>query len=139
MHASSVVLILLLLGVTVLGFWAAHWREKGALETMDDWALGGRNFGVIVSWFLIGGDLYTAYTFIAVPALVYGVGAFAFFAGILMWGEYQTRHLVRKDPQEAEATARVYSLNQAAKDGRTKEPVRHPEPATIDRTVRQIG
>ena len=67
------------------------------------------------------------------------IGAFAFFAGILMWGEYQTRHLVRKDPQEAEATARVYSLNQAAKDGRTKEPVRHPEPATIDRTVRQIG
>lgn len=80
MHASSIVLILLLLGVTVLGFWAARWREKGSLENMDDWALGGRNFGVVVSWFLIGGDLYTAYTFIAVPALVYGVGAFAFFA-----------------------------------------------------------
>ncbi|MHB8147612.1 MAG: monocarboxylate uptake permease MctP [Vulcanimicrobiaceae bacterium] len=80
MHSSSIVLILLLLGVTVLGFWAARWREKGSLQDMDDWALGGRTFGVLLSWFLIGGDLYTAYTFIAVPALVYGVGAFAFFA-----------------------------------------------------------
>src|SRR5688572_22153440 len=34
----------------------------------------------MVTWFLLGGDLYTAYTFIAVPALVYGVGAMGFFA-----------------------------------------------------------
>ena len=31
-------------------------------------------------WFLLGGDLYTAYTFIAVPALLYGAGAVGFFA-----------------------------------------------------------
>ena len=47
---------------------------------LEEWALGGRRFGTIVSWFLLGGDLYTAYTFIAVPALVYGVGALGFFA-----------------------------------------------------------
>src|SRR5262249_21296961 len=34
----------------------------------------------MVTWFLIGGDLYTAYTFIAVPALAFGAGAVAFFA-----------------------------------------------------------
>ncbi len=33
-----------------------------------------------MTWFLIGGDLYTAYTFIAVPALMFGAGAIAFFA-----------------------------------------------------------
>ena len=47
---------------------------------MEQWALGGRRFGTIVSWFFLGGDLYTAYTFIAVPALVYGIGALGFFA-----------------------------------------------------------
>ena len=67
------------------------------------------------------------------------IGAFTFFAGILMWGEYQTRHLVRNSPQQTEPTAQIYSLNEATKDGRTKAPIRHPEPATIDRTVRQIG
>ncbi|HEY0195613.1 MAG TPA: hypothetical protein VGC42_31080, partial [Kofleriaceae bacterium] len=47
---------------------------------LDEWALGGRNFGAWVTWFLIGGDLYTAYTFVAVPALMYATGAGGFFA-----------------------------------------------------------
>jgi SSS family solute:Na+ symporter len=42
--------------------------------------LGGRRFGTVVTWFLLGGDVYTAYTFIAVPALVFGAGAIGFFA-----------------------------------------------------------
>ena len=28
-----------------------------------------------ITWFLVGGDLYTAYTFVAVPALLFGAGA----------------------------------------------------------------
>src|SRR5262249_52954909 len=36
--------------------------------------------GTIITWFLVGGDLYTAYTFVAVPALAFGAGAIAFFA-----------------------------------------------------------
>ena len=65
--------------VTVMGFMAARWRP-GNLDDIHEWALAGRGFGTFVTWFLIGGDLYTAYTFIAVPALVYGAGALGFFA-----------------------------------------------------------
>jgi SSS family solute:Na+ symporter len=65
--------------ITWLGFAAARWR-KGDLDLLHEWGLGGRRFGTVVVWFLIGGDLYTAYTFIAVPALVYGAGALGFFA-----------------------------------------------------------
>jgi SSS family solute:Na+ symporter len=65
--------------VTVLGFVAARW-QRGDLSTLHEWGLAGRRFGTFVSWFLIGGDLYTAYTFIAVPALVFGAGALGFFA-----------------------------------------------------------
>ncbi|MGH9394551.1 MAG: sodium:solute symporter family protein, partial [Terriglobales bacterium] len=36
--------------------------------------------GTVVTWFLIGGDAYTAYTLLAVPGMVYGVGASGFFA-----------------------------------------------------------
>src|SRR6202044_972164 len=36
--------------------------------------------GTWVTWFLIGGDLYTAYTVIAVPAALYAGGAMGFFA-----------------------------------------------------------
>src|ERR687889_1307332 len=74
------VFILLFGLVTVLGFVAARWRKAESLDHLDEWGLGGRNFGAWVSWFLIGGDLYTAYTFVAVPALLFGTGALGFFA-----------------------------------------------------------
>jgi SSS family solute:Na+ symporter len=66
--------------VTVLGFVASRWRRGETLDHLDEWGLGGRNFGSWISWFLIGGDLYTAYTFVAVPALLFGSGAVGFFA-----------------------------------------------------------
>ncbi len=73
------VFLLFFLLVTVLGFVAARWR-RGDLNRLDEWGLAGHRFGTIVTWFLLGGDFYTAYTVIAVPALVYGVGALGFFA-----------------------------------------------------------
>ncbi|MBV8153936.1 MAG: sodium:solute symporter [Candidatus Eremiobacteraeota bacterium] len=79
MSNASIVLVSLVLAVTAMGFLAARWGGAN-LESLEQWALGGRGFGTVVSWFLLGGDLYTAYTFIAVPALVYGVGALGFFA-----------------------------------------------------------
>jgi solute:Na+ symporter, SSS family len=65
--------------VTVLGFVAARWK-RGDLDLLDEWGLGGRRFGTVITWFLLGGDLFTAYTFIAVPALVFAIGAGGFFA-----------------------------------------------------------
>jgi solute:Na+ symporter, SSS family len=65
--------------VTVMGFLASRWK-RGDLSDLHEWGLGGRQFGVVISWFLVGGDFYTAYTVIAVPALVYAVGAYGFFA-----------------------------------------------------------
>jgi SSS family solute:Na+ symporter len=69
--------------VTVMGFAASRWRTGGRNSKgahLDEWGLGGRNFGTWITWFLVGGDFYTAYTVIAVPALVYAVGAYGFFA-----------------------------------------------------------
>ena len=76
---ALIIFVLLFAFVTWLGFAAAQWR-KGDLDLLHEWGLGGRRFGTVITWFLIGGDLYTAYTFIAVPALAFGAGAIAFFA-----------------------------------------------------------
>ncbi|PWI57108.1 monocarboxylate uptake permease MctP [Sulfoacidibacillus thermotolerans] len=73
------VFILFFVLVTVIGFTAARWK-RGNLSHIDEWGLGGRRFGTLITWFLLGGDLYTAYTFIAVPALMYTAGATGFFA-----------------------------------------------------------
>src|SRR6201994_4405635 len=67
--------------VTVMGFWASRWNRGATTGAhLDEWGLGGRSFGTWITWFLVGGDFYTAYTVIAVPALVYAVGAYGFFA-----------------------------------------------------------
>src|SRR3954451_18055390 len=74
------IVVVLFLVVTVMGFAAARWRRAQSLMHLDEWGLGGRSFGSWITWFLLGGDLYTAYTFVAVPALMFGAGAAGFFA-----------------------------------------------------------
>jgi SSS family solute:Na+ symporter len=72
--ALSIVLVMFI-AVTLLGFVAARWRRSSDLDSLDEWGLGGRGFGTFVTWFLVGGDLYTAYTFVAVPAAMFSLGA----------------------------------------------------------------
>jgi solute:Na+ symporter, SSS family len=82
-HVNAVaftILVVSFLSVTFVGFAAARWRPAEDPMHLNEWGLGGRGFGTFVSWFLLGGDLYTAYTFIAVPALVYATGAAGFYA-----------------------------------------------------------
>jgi len=74
------IFVALFLLVTLIGFAAARWRRAEDMAHLNEWGLGGRGFGAFVTWFLLGGDLYTAYTFIAVPALVFSAGAVGFFA-----------------------------------------------------------
>lgn len=78
---ALVVVIIIFISVTVMGFLAARWRRPTNLASLHEWGLGGKSFGTITTWFLLGGDLYTAYTFIAVPAAMWATGAVSgFFA-----------------------------------------------------------
>jgi len=74
------IVVILFLVVTLIGFAAARWRRAEDMLHLNEWGLAGRGFGTFITWFLLGGDLYTAYTFIAVPALVFGSGSIGFFA-----------------------------------------------------------
>jgi SSS family solute:Na+ symporter len=76
---ALIIFVLLFALITAVGFAAVHWR-RGDLDLLHEWGLAGSRFGTVVTWFLLGGDLYTAYTFIAVPALMFGAGALGFFA-----------------------------------------------------------
>jgi solute:Na+ symporter, SSS family len=83
MHIDKIPFLIVLVAfvlVTCTGFAAARWRPAEDPMRLSEWGLGGRRFGTFVSWFLLGGDVYTAYTFIAVPALVYATGAAGFYA-----------------------------------------------------------
>ncbi|KPH86932.1 sodium:solute symporter [Komagataeibacter intermedius AF2] len=86
-NAAISVFVLCFVATIVLGSTVRLWRpllnrRKAATRHTEgeEWGLGGREFGAWVTWFLVGGDFYTAYTVIAVPALVYSTGGFGFFA-----------------------------------------------------------
>src|ERR1700712_5652407 len=83
-HVDGIALTVLIFFFVVVaggGFYAARWRRPDSMMSLDEWGLAGRGFGPVVTWFLLGGDLYTAYTFVAVPAAMYATGAVSgFFA-----------------------------------------------------------
>ena len=62
-----------------LGFFGSRWR-KGDLNDLGEWALAGRRLGAYLVWFLVGADLYTAYTFVAIPSGVFAKGSIYNFA-----------------------------------------------------------
>ncbi len=78
-RTATVVFVFFFVLVTLIGFFASRWKAAD-LNHLHEWGLGGRRFGPWITWFLLGGDLYTAYTVIAIPAVVYAIGAYGFFA-----------------------------------------------------------
>jgi SSS family solute:Na+ symporter len=85
-YVSLAVFLVLFAIFTFLGFYGAKWR-KGDLKLLHEWALAGRRLGWLVVWFLLGADLFTAYTFIAVPSGVLASGSLYFFAvPYVAWG-----------------------------------------------------
>ncbi len=48
-YTALAVLVVLFLIVTVMGFWASRWRRGDHLESLDEWGLGGRQFGTWVT------------------------------------------------------------------------------------------
>jgi solute:Na+ symporter, SSS family len=81
------VFLLVFVTVSALGFWAARWRSSD-LNRIQEWGLAGRRFGIIMAWFLLGGDVYTAHVLIAIPGLIFGKGALGFYIipyHILLW------------------------------------------------------
>jgi SSS family solute:Na+ symporter len=66
-------------GTSLLAFAARWFHRRDVLPHLAGWALADRGFGTVVTWFLLGGSIFTAYTFAAVPGLAYGTGALGFF------------------------------------------------------------
>jgi solute:Na+ symporter, SSS family len=78
---ATVVFLAMFAVMVVLAFFAIVWRRPATnLHNLEEWGVGGRAFGNWVTWFLIGGAAYSAYTFVALPAYAWGNGAIAFYA-----------------------------------------------------------
>ncbi|MDQ0861754.1 SSS family solute:Na+ symporter [Bacillus sp. V2I10] len=70
--------IFIILTVVLIGFIAG--RDKASRSSVEEWSVGGRKFGGLLVWFLVGADLYTAYTFLGLTSTAFQAGSIAFFA-----------------------------------------------------------
>ena len=78
-YTSIIVFIVLFVVFALIGFLSSRFR-RGNGTKLNEWSLAGRKLGAYLAWFLVGGDLYTAYTFIAVPSAEYAKGSIYLFA-----------------------------------------------------------
>lgn len=81
MISSDIIVVFVSLFIVFigLGFYGKYWR-RGDLNHVHEWSLAGRKLGTTLVFFLIGADLYTAYSFVAIPSGVFAKGALYFFA-----------------------------------------------------------
>ncbi|PUB11969.1 sodium:solute symporter [Paenisporosarcina sp. OV554] len=68
----------IVLSVVLIGFIAG--RDKSSRSSVEEWSVGGRRFGPLLVWLLVGADLYTAYTFLGLTSTAFAAGSIAFFA-----------------------------------------------------------
>lgn len=68
--------ICIILTVVLIGFLAG--RDKSSRSSVEEWSVGGRKFGGLLVWFLVGADLYTAYTFLGLTSTAFQAGSVAF-------------------------------------------------------------
>ena len=69
-----------LVGLTVVaGFLGSKWRAPD-FSKIAEWSLGGMRFGSFIVWFLMGADIYTAYSLISIPGAAYSLGGFILYA-----------------------------------------------------------
>jgi SSS family solute:Na+ symporter len=60
-----------MLGTLGLGIAAARGRDTN----VEEWSVGGRSFGVILTWVLLAGECYTSFSYLGAAGWAYGYGA----------------------------------------------------------------
>jgi solute:Na+ symporter, SSS family len=75
---ALIVTSIIVLTVIFIGFMVG--RNKQSRSSVEEWSVGGRRLGALFVWFLIGADVYTAYTFLGLTSSAFKGGSIAFFA-----------------------------------------------------------
>lgn len=75
----TVTLIVGILGVLVIGA-VGFLGTRAPVKNMEEWAVADRKFGVMTTWVLQAGEVFTTFTFLGTVGLVVAIGASAFYS-----------------------------------------------------------
>src|SRR4051812_21087841 len=65
------IFVVAMLGTVGLGIAASRGRDTD----ISEWSVGGRSFGVILTWVLLAGECYTSFSYLGAAGWAYGYGA----------------------------------------------------------------
>jgi len=69
------VIFLFVVGATVVGMVPGIKKKM----TLEEWAVGGRSFGRLLNWFILAGEIYTAFAFLGGSGWAYARGGPTFY------------------------------------------------------------
>ncbi len=72
-------LIVGILGVLVIGA-VGFIGTRAPVKNMEEWAVADRKFGIMTTWILQAGEVFTTFTFLGTVGLVVSIGASAFYS-----------------------------------------------------------
>src|SRR5699024_9352948 len=75
----SATIIVGLLGIVLIASFGFIGRRR-PVKNIEEWTVGGRNYGVLTAWVLQAGETFTTFTFLGTVGLVVSIGASAFYA-----------------------------------------------------------
>lgn len=74
--SALIILFVFIIGIAVLG---AIPGLKDKHMNAENWAVGGRNFGRWLNWFIMAGEVYTAFAFLGASGWAYSKGGPTFY------------------------------------------------------------
>ncbi|HQT68639.1 MAG TPA: sodium:solute symporter family protein, partial [Acetobacteraceae bacterium] len=78
MSSTSFIMAFVLVGV-ILVTWIGIRSGRSASRTMEGWVVNDRQMGPVLTWFLLGTEIYTAFTFLGLAGFAYSKGGGAFY------------------------------------------------------------
>jgi len=79
-NAALAIIAVVVFGSVALGVLAG----RRVPMNLENWAVGGRRFGVVIIWLLMAGEIYTTFTFLGASGWAYSKGAPAFY--VIIYG-----------------------------------------------------
>jgi len=72
---SLLIIFLFIISATIVGLIPGINKKM----TLEEWAVGGRNFGRWLNWFILAGEIYTAFAFLGASGWAYSKGGPTFY------------------------------------------------------------
>uniref|UniRef100_UPI003B3B6501 sodium:solute symporter family transporter n=1 Tax=Sphingomonas sp. TaxID=28214 RepID=UPI003B3B6501 len=59
---------------------ALYGRRQARVKTVEEWAIGGRQLGLLIFWFVNAGEIYTTFAVLGISGFAWAYGAPAYLA-----------------------------------------------------------